>query len=232
MADKASFLMYLDTAKHWDLLSDAQAGALIKALFKYCETGEQLQTDDGMLAMAFSFITAQIDRDTEKYESTCKKRSESIKKRWEEKNKEHTNDTKEYKCIPNDTNDTNETDNDNDSDNETDNESDINLYCADKPRKRSRKKQKFTPPTVEEVRAYCKERKNGIDPQQFVNYYAAVGWRQNGQPITDWKAKVQSWESRQPRPPEHHKGSSSALSSIDTAALDAIMNPYSIGSSS
>lgn len=232
MAEQKSFIQYLDTAKQWELLSDSQAGMLIKALFRYCATGEQLKTDDGMLAMAFSFITSQIDRDSEKYESTCKKRSESIKKRWEEKNKEDTNDTKEYKCIQDDTNVT-DNDSDNDNENDSDNESDINTYGADKPRPRSRGKQKFIPPTVEEVRAYCQERKNNIDPGYFVDFYTANGWVQGkGKPIKDWQAAVRNWESRQPRPPEQLKGRGTEITSIDMDTVSRLMDPYGIGSSS
>ena len=59
------------------------------------------------------------------------------------------------------------------------------------PRKR------FVPPTVEEVRAYCLERGNGIDPQGFVDHYEARGWRYNGNvPMKDWKAAVRTWERR------------------------------------
>lgn len=62
---------------------------------------------------------------------------------------------------------------------------------ADKPPSRSR----FTPPTVEEVRNYCQERNNGIDPERFVAYYTANGWVQSkGKPIKDWKACVITWE--------------------------------------
>ena len=56
---------------------------------------------------------------------------------------------------------------------------------------------RFAPPTVEEVRAYCHERKNSIDPQHFVDYYEANGWVQGkGKPIKDWKATVRTWEGR------------------------------------
>lgn len=245
MADKASFLMYLDTAKHWDLLSDAQAGALIKALFRYCESGEKLKTDDGMLAMAFSFIAAQIDRDSEKYERTCKKRSESGKNGGRPKKQEDIEEdekskrfsaedaeSKKSNCFSEENKKAKKADNDNDNENdtETDNESDIK--SAGKPRTHSHRKQKFIPPTVEEVRAYCAERKNGIDPQRFVNYYNSVGWKQNGQRITDWKSKVQTWESQPHHPPEQRKGSSSAISSIDMDTVGKLMNPYGIGSGS
>lgn len=55
---------------------------------------------------------------------------------------------------------------------------------------------KFTPPTVEEVRAYCEERKNGINPEHFVDYYERSGWiMSNGQKMKNWKAAVRTWES-------------------------------------
>lgn len=55
------------------------------------------------------------------------------------------------------------------------------------------------PPTLEEVRAYCVERGNNIDPQTFLDHYEAVGWRYGkgvGKPIKDWKAAVRTWEQR------------------------------------
>lgn len=54
----------------------------------------------------------------------------------------------------------------------------------------------FTPPTVEEVEAYCRERENGIDGQEFVDFYTANGWVQGkqGKPLKDWKACVRTWE--------------------------------------
>ena len=59
------------------------------------------------------------------------------------------------------------------------------------------KRKRFTPPTVEEVRAYCQERNNGIDPQRFVDFYTANGWAQGrGKPIKDWRAAVRTWEAR------------------------------------
>ena len=59
---------------------------------------------------------------------------------------------------------------------------------------------KFTPPTLEEVRAYCIERKNQIDPQRFIDFYTANGWVQGkGKPIKDWKACVRTWEKDKPK---------------------------------
>lgn len=55
---------------------------------------------------------------------------------------------------------------------------------------------RFVPPTVDEVREYCDERKNNVDPQHFVDYYETRGWRVHGgvAEMVDWKACVRSWE--------------------------------------
>lgn len=55
---------------------------------------------------------------------------------------------------------------------------------------------RFTPPTVEEVAAYCLERKNHVDPQRFVDFYAAKGWMVGKNRMKDWKAAVRTWEQR------------------------------------
>lgn len=56
---------------------------------------------------------------------------------------------------------------------------------------------RFVPPSVEEVRAYCTERKNHVDPEAFVDYYERQGWvLSNGQKMKDWKSGVRTWEKR------------------------------------
>lgn len=55
---------------------------------------------------------------------------------------------------------------------------------------------RFTPPTIEQVMAYCKERNNTVNPQRFVDFYMSKGWRVGNQPMKDWKAAVRTWEQR------------------------------------
>lgn len=52
----------------------------------------------------------------------------------------------------------------------------------------------FTPPTVEDVRAYCLERKNQVDPERFHSYYSSNGWMVGKSKMKDWKAAVRTWE--------------------------------------
>ncbi len=55
-------------------------------------------------------------------------------------------------------------------------------------------KRRFTPPTEEEVRAYCEERGNCVDPQTFINFYDSKGWMIGKNRMKDWKAAVRTWE--------------------------------------
>lgn len=59
---------------------------------------------------------------------------------------------------------------------------------GEKPQKR------FTPPTFEEVKAYCEERRNNVDAEHFINHYDANGWKVGKNNMKDWKAAVRSWE--------------------------------------
>ena len=52
----------------------------------------------------------------------------------------------------------------------------------------------FLPPTISEVKEYCEKRKNGINPEQFVNFYQSKGWMIGKNKMKDWKAAVRTWE--------------------------------------
>ena len=62
--------------------------------------------------------------------------------------------------------------------------------------KNERERGRFAPPSPEEVRAYCRERNNRVNPDQFVDFYAAKGWKIGNQTMKDWKACVRTWEQR------------------------------------
>ena len=57
-------------------------------------------------------------------------------------------------------------------------------------------KKRFVKPTVEEVRAYCQERNNNVDPETFIDFYASKGWKVGKETMKDWKACVRTWERR------------------------------------
>ena len=63
-----------------------------------------------------------------------------------------------------------------------------------KARKRSTR---FLKPTLEDVATYCKERKNTINPQAFIDHYESNGWKVGRTKMKNWKAAVHTWESNQ-----------------------------------
>ena len=62
--------------------------------------------------------------------------------------------------------------------------------------KNVKKNNTYRTPTLEEVTAYCNERKNGVDPQVWMNHYQAIGWMVGKNKMRDWKATVRTWEQR------------------------------------
>lgn len=59
------------------------------------------------------------------------------------------------------------------------------------------KRERFAPPTVEEVAAFCGLSGLDVDPERFVDYYAAQGWRlSNGRTMRDWHAAARNWARR------------------------------------
>lgn len=90
------------------------------------------------------------------------------------------------------------------------------------------KRKRFIPPSVDEVRAYCHERKNDIDPEAFVAFYASKGWKIGSSKMQNWKQAVITWEKRsgkkrQDDGPERLITSEEAHRSLERAQRDAMM---------
>ena len=68
-----SFILYSDYYDMINELSDAEAGELVKSVFKYTNTGE-IPELTGMAKMAFIVIKQNLDRNAVKYQETIEKR--------------------------------------------------------------------------------------------------------------------------------------------------------------
>ena len=69
----------------------------------------------------------------------------------------------------------------------------IDKNSIDKERE---KPSRFSPPSLSEVKAYCQSRNNGINPQNFIDFYESKGWMVGNNKMKDWKAAVRTWENR------------------------------------
>ena len=125
-----SFILYTSYYAIIEGLTDEQLGQLTRALFIYARDGKAIKLEP-VVRMAFSFIKDNIDRNADKYQKKCERNRENIRKRWEKKHAEDTNersDTNVYERIPSNTNVYEEKSRipyDNDNDNEYDNEYDV-----------------------------------------------------------------------------------------------------------
>lgn len=72
-------------------------------------------------------------------------------------------------------------------------ETDTKLDSAKAQRSKT-KKQTFIPPTVDEVKAYCLERKNNLDAEAFVAYYDTRGWMLKTGKMNNWHSAIVTWE--------------------------------------
>ena len=77
-------------------------------------------------------------------------------------------------------------------------------------KKNSSNTNKFSPPTINEINQYCKERNNNIDAEKFHDFYQAKGWMVGSNKMKDWRAAVRTWEKKDNQdnkfnPPEHRR---------------------------
>lgn len=115
-------------------------------------------------------IKSSIDRDNAKYKAKCETNRKNVQARYE---RIQTNTTV-YDRIQTNT--------------------------KEKEKEKKKSKNTFTPPTIEEVRSYCKERNSTVDPDQFYDYFTATDWHDSkGNKVKSWKGKIVTWEKFQPK---------------------------------
>lgn len=185
-------------------LSDAEAGRFIKALFAFAQDGEEYAGSSGRedpitwqavetlredIASFKQGEAIQAARKAELHE----KRKRAAEARWSMQNdanasmRMHMN-ANASTCMHMDAN---ALQNKKEKKNEG---------LKENPLKGVKEKARFTPPTAEEVAAYCRERENKVDAERFVDFYASKGWRVGNQPMKDWKAAVRTWEREKAAP--------------------------------
>ena len=179
-------------------LGDAERGRLFTAMLMYAETGEEPELR-GNERFLWNTAKKNIDNQRASYAARCEINARIATNRYQtspESTKKH------------------ETCQDKDKDKE---------YKEILPIGSTKKAATaFHPPTVDEVKAYCLERKNRVDPVRFVDYYTANGWKVGKNPMKDWRAAVRTWE-REDRPVERAKRNNTLLNYRETGTSHADM---------
>lgn len=189
---KPGVMFYFDVRPCIKRLNLNEKGQLFEAILDYAESGIEPELD-GALGIAWDFIQPRLDQDTERYGNKVLQKQyaafvRELKKRgsvvisfdeWKnmtdvERDQLISGDIGRY---PTSTSTSTPTSNLKE------------IYASSPPRAA-----RFTPPSVEEVRVYCAERKNSVDPERFVDFYASKGWLVGKSKMKDWRAAVRSWE--------------------------------------
>ena len=189
-----NFVLYADSLEILDLMSNDQIAQLFLTIRDYV-LGRDIPELDQVTSIAFLPIKNQLDRDAKKYEAKClvnaqngKKGGRPPKGTGKDGNRENPVGFEETQLIQTEAKKPQSQSQEQSQSNNNPN----NLCIGDKsPKKRA---SRFTPPSVEEVRAYCFERGNNVDPERFVDFYESKGWTVGKNRMRDWKAAVRNWE--------------------------------------
>ncbi len=202
---KMSFVMYDSWAPMVMMLPDDLAGRLIKAVFSYRESGT-LAVEDPALKAILAMIVEKMQTDEVAYSETCERNREAVKTRWARRKELNTD---ESKCIRDDTNvyeriqvNTEQYEPIRTDTKHTDKDKDIDIYKKEKKESKKKEKQKaFIPPTLEEVKAYVKEKGYTFSPDAFIGYYGSNGWMVGRTKMKDWKSACVTWQSKETKKP-------------------------------
>lgn len=167
--------VFTDFVARMEGLSDAEKGRLFEAMLIYADSGEAIKLS-GNERFVFSGAKLDIDRERE----ASNKNAENGRKGGRPKK---PSESDENRNKPNE------------SQKDKDKEKKIKDNYSVK--EKVIKKKNFEPPTLEEVKAYCLERGNDVDPKRFHDYYSAGDWKDGkGNPVKNWKQKLLTWEKQ------------------------------------
>lgn len=167
----SGFICHDDYLQKTAKLTNAEVGRLFRALMRYHATGVADEID-GRESIAFDFIREDIDRTEAAYKVKCEKnRNNRLSALNNDRQQPSTNVNE---CVQKEKEKEKEEDKDND--------------------KERGKKARFSPPTLDEAREYC--RKIGCPAEtadRFVDYYTSNGWMVGRGPMKDWRAAMRNW---------------------------------------
>ena len=174
-------------------LSDEERGRLFMAMLGYALDGREPQLTGNerfLWTVAKQHINREVAAYMTKVEADRKNGKKGAAIRWQKVAKDGD---------PHSEIGENSQDNDNEKNNDKNknNDDDKYIYMGGKPPEAPAPKAHIyiQPPSLEEIRSFCQERGNSVDPQYFYNYYQSNGWRVGKNPMRDWKAAVCAWES-------------------------------------
>lgn len=180
------FVDYLDAIEP---LGDVERGRLFTALLQYARTGAAPQLT-GSERFIFPMMRAQLDRDAAELREKSEKNSNNGKKGGRPRKSNETEKSERFsEKRP--------------VFSESEKSKDNRIKTIDKDKDKDKEERvkapargRFTPPSIEEVEAYCQDQACDVDAERFVDFYESKGWKVGSQPMKDWKAAIRNWARR------------------------------------
>ena len=204
---KNSFVIYTDCLEQLEVIPDAERGVLFLEVLKYARTGVVPNIDNPFLKALFLGFKNQIDRDCAKYDEVCKKRAEAgrnggnqrvanLKQQQANESNCKQNQAIASKCLKVEANASNTQANQADSVNGS-----VNVYDIDINKSKG-KTSRFTPPTIQEIEDYIKEKGYSVDAEAFFAFYDSNGWLVGKNKMKSWKSAITTWAKREEKQPQ------------------------------
>lgn len=214
----SGFMIYLeDLDEILDELTDEQLGAMIRALARHVKTGEDEKPADPTVRLGYKMCRAKIDRDLEKLAKRSAQNKANVEKRWQSPPPapaapppddyrgadprdaagpaiilEPLLPSTEYETIRPYTTAYEPV--------QPAGNCNSNRICKSKSIESvSDARAREVAPSLSDVQEYAKAKGYKMDAARFFAKNAATGWRVHGDPIRDWRAACDAWETLEGR---------------------------------
>ena len=184
----------MDTAT----LNDVELGRLFRGMLHYASSGVE-PTLSGTERVLWPATKADIDEQLETFKKRSAANTSNVTKRYEPLRNatKSTNRTNSYQFVEQEKEESGEREEPKEK--RPPHTPPVKERQEDKEGKAEKehtaRARGFVPPTLDEVRAYCRERHSPVDPYQFWEYFNTGEWIDSkGQPVRNWKQKLLTWE--------------------------------------
>ena len=187
---------------------------LYDAMLDYGETGVVPELE-GPLALLWDYFQPQLELDNARYESIRAKRAKAGRlggqacqgsKQPEQEPQDGQEEAREAAEAneaneANQANEANEANEANTIQSSTVQSNPVQLRESIAAKAPPAPKKRFVPPTQAEIGAYVREAKLTMDPQEFLDYYTANGWKVGSHAMKDWRAAARNWARKEAHMP-------------------------------
>lgn len=170
-----SFIFYRSFYQSAKKLPKEDKAELFDAICSYALDGESVEMSVVPEAI-FTVIKPNLDANRRKWENGCKEKKKPSEVEADEEQEISKDEAKDKQTISKAQGNVNVNE-------------DVNVNKDVKD-----KRKRFTPPSLQDIQNYCKERNNSVNPDKWLNFYQSNGWKVGKNSMKDWRAAVRTWE--------------------------------------